>query len=304
MSGATPRVAVVGAGLMGPGIAQVFAVAGGEVRVYDADPQALASLGERVGANLAQAGAPVDAAERIKTGESLEDTVAAAELVIEAVSENLGVKQAVFAELDRVARPDAVLASNTSAISISSIAESAGRPDRVVGTHWWNPPQLIPLVEVVPGNATAPATVARTVAMLEAVGKTPVRVKRDVPGFVGNRMQHALWREAIAIVEAGIAEPEDVDTVVKSSFGLRLAVLGPIEGADLVGLDLTKAIHDYLLPHLDARVEAGELVNRRVAEGDLGMKTGRGLRTWTAASAEAVHARLAEHLRRAVTRDR
>lgn len=292
------RVAVIGAGLMGCGIAQVFATAGRRVRVYDSRAEALAIVHSRIGDGLAGLGQSDSVLDQVELAQTLDSAVADAEVVIEAVVEDLAVKQRVFAALDAHTPPDALLATNTSVISISAIAESTRRPERVLGTHWWNPAPLIPLVEVVPGKHTAAVSVDRMVSLLTAVGKRPVRLKRDVPGFIGNRMQHALWREAFAIVEAGIADPEDVDEVVKSSFGARLAVLGPIENADLVGLDMTKAIHDYLLPYLDAGDGVSRIVNERVEEGALGMKTGRGLRSWTAEEADAVRARLVEHLRR------
>ncbi len=295
----TVRVAVVGAGLMGCGIAHVFAAAGNNVRLYDSDPGALRMVRSRIDAGVVELGGSEQIIDLIEPVSSLDAAVGGADVVVEAVIEDLAVKRQVFAALDELAPPSALLATNTSVISISAIAESTSRPERLLGTHWWNPAPLIPLVEVVPGAHTAPEAVERMVSLLSAVGKRPVRLKRDVPGFIGNRMQHALWREAFAIVEAGIAEPEDVDEVVKASFGARLAVLGPIENADLVGLDMTKAIHDYLLPHLDAGVSASRIVSDRVAQGELGMKTGRGLRSWTAEEADAVRARLVRHLRRA-----
>jgi 3-hydroxybutyryl-CoA dehydrogenase len=204
-------------------------------------------------------------------------------------------KRELFAHLSRIA-PDAILASNTSVISIGEIAHEAVRPERVVGTHFWNPPHLIPLVEVTQAETTSFATVERTIALLAAVGKKPVHVKRDVPGFIGNRLQHALWREAIALVESGVCEAEVVDEVVKNSFGLRLSVLGPIENADLIGLDLTLAIHSYLVPHLSSRPGPSPLLRELVARGDLGMKTGQGFRRWTAAESQSVHERLFQHM--------
>lgn len=289
---------------MGCGIAQVFATAGSGVRVHDSSAEALRLVHSRISAGLVGLDDAERILDRVEVVQSLESAVGDAEIVIEAVVEDLAVKQQVFAALDDLAPADALLATNTSVISISAIAESTRRPERVLGTHWWNPAPLIPLVEVVPGSRTAVAALDRMVALLASVGKQPVRLKRDVPGFIGNRMQHALWREAFAIVEAGIAEPEDVDVVVKTSFGARLAVLGPIENADLVGLDMTKAIHDYLLPHLDAGVAVSRVVDERVEEGALGMKTGRGLRSWTPEQAEAVRTRLVEHLRRNLAVDR
>ncbi len=281
---------------MGHGIAQVFAVAGHDVWIYDERADILASVPMRVRANLERLGADPTPAGAIRLADSLQEAVGHATFVTEAVAEDLEVKQELFRQLDELAPPDAVLATNTSVMSITAIAERARDRGRIVGTHWWNPPHLVPLVEVTPGDSTEPETVDRTVDLISSVGKTAVRVKRDVPGFIGNRMQHALWREAIAIVDAGIADAEDVDRVVKASFGLRLSVLGPIENADLIGLDLTQAIHEYILPHLDARPSPAPLLGELVERGDLGMKAGRGLRDWTPTTAEETRNRLFDHL--------
>jgi 3-hydroxybutyryl-CoA dehydrogenase len=288
------RVAVVGAGLMGHGIAQVFAVAGHEVALTDESTEVLATAPERVRRNLERAGLDPAAAERIELGLSLDGAVAGAELVVEAAPERLELKQQLFARLSRLT--DGILASNTSVLSIGAIARDTERPERVVGTHFWNPPHLVPLVEVVQAETTGDETVDRTAALLAAAGKTPVHVRRDVPGFIGNRLQHALWREAIALVETGVCTAEDVDTVVKGTLGLKLAVLGPLENADLVGTDLTLAIHDYVLPHIDARPTPSPLLRELVERGDLGLKTGRGFRAWTDDEAQAVHDRLFDHL--------
>jgi 3-hydroxybutyryl-CoA dehydrogenase len=245
------RVAVVGAGLMGHGIAQVFAAAGFEVAVTDPDAGVLASVPDRARANLAAIGTDPAAADAIELLPELEQAVARADFVIEAAPEDLELKSELHARISRAVGAETILATNTSVISVGEIAADVDDPGRVVGTHWWNPPYLIPLVEVVEAEATRPETVRRTIDLLEEVGKSPVHVRRDIPGFVGNRLQHALWREAFALVDAGVCDAETVDTVVKQSFGLRLPVLGPAENADLVGLDLTLAIHEYVLPHLD-----------------------------------------------------
>jgi 3-hydroxybutyryl-CoA dehydrogenase len=166
----------------------------------------------------------------------------------------------------------------------------------MLGTHWWNPPYLIGLVEVIQAPRTAPESVTRMMELLTRVGKEPVHVRRDVPGFVGNRLQHALWREAIAIVAAGICDAETVDTVVRSGFGKRLAVMGPMENADLVGLDLTLAIHERVLPDLDRTPGPSEYLTELVDRGDLGMKTGRGFQEWQPGAADEARQRLTRHL--------
>jgi 3-hydroxybutyryl-CoA dehydrogenase len=290
------RVAVVGAGLMGHGIAQVFAAAGFEVAVTDPDAGVLASVPDRARANLAAIGTDPAAADAIELLPELEQAVARADFVIEAAPEDLELKSELHARISRAVGAETILATNTSVISVGEIAADADDPGRVVGTHWWNPPYLIPLVEVVEAEATRPETVRRTIDLLEEVGKSPVHVRRDIPGFVGNRLQHALWREAFALVDAGVCDAETVDTVVKQSFGLRLPVLGPAENADLVGLDLTLAIHEYVLPHLDRAPGPAAVLREHVARGELGMKTGRGLRDWTADEAQAVRDRLLDHL--------
>ncbi len=217
------RIAVVGAGLMGHGIAQVFAAAGHPVAVHDPAPESLSTLRDRIRANLRDLGQEEAAAERVEPVPALADAVRGAAFVVEAALEDLAVKRALFAEIESAAPPDAILASNTSVIPITRIMEGLRDRSRALGTHWWNPPYLVPLVEVVGTEWTSAAAVEATIALHVAIGKTPVRVKRDVAGFIGNRLQHALWREAIALVEGGVCDAETVDTVVKASFGRRLA---------------------------------------------------------------------------------
>jgi 3-hydroxybutyryl-CoA dehydrogenase len=274
------RIGVVGAGVMGHGIAQVFAVAGARVRVFDPSVAALCCLRPRVEANLEALGLPIDAVENVEPVSSVAAAAGGAEMVIEAVPEDLGLKREVFAELAECADGDAVLASATSVLSIGEIAKGCAVADRILGTHWWDPPFEVPLVEVTRHGGVEPWAVRRAIALLEDAGKTAVQVHRDVPGFVGNRLQHALWREALALLDAGVCEPEELDTVVRSGFGARLAAIGPIENADLVGLDLTEAIHSYLLPHLDASTVPAAGLLERVARGDLGAKSGRGYLDW------------------------
>jgi 3-hydroxybutyryl-CoA dehydrogenase len=291
------RIGVVGAGLMGHGIAQVFAVAGARVRVFDPSPEALRTLRPRVGSNLEALGLPPDAVENVEPVSSVAAAAGGAEMVIEAVPEDLAMKREVFAELAEYADGDAILATNTSVIQIGEIAAGQAAAARIVGTHWWNPPYLVPLVEVIEHGGTDPWLVQRAIALLESAGKTPVHVRRDIPGFVGNRLQHAMWREALALLDAGVCEPEEIDTVVRSGFGARLAAIGPVENADLVGLDLTEAIHSYLLPHLDASTEPAAGLRERVARGELGAKTGRGYLDWAAGDAAAARDRMVAQLR-------
>ena len=282
---------------MGHGIAQVFACAGHDVRVFDAQQSALDTLRQRIAKNLAELGMAGGAEERVSGFSDLAVAVQDAAVVIEAAPEKLDLKRTIFADLVRMAAPDALLASNTSVIPIGDIADGLGSGERILGTHWWNPPFLRPAGRGRRNACNRRAGDLDDDRPVGSVGKTPVHVKRDVAGFVGNRLQHALWREAIAIVAEGIADAETVDTIVKASFGRRLAVLGPIENADLVGTDLTLDIHNVVLRHLDRSPDPSPYLARLVAEGRLGMKTGRGFRTWTPSEAADLRAAVFNHLK-------
>ena len=295
--GATPeKVAVVGAGLMGHGIAQVFACAGHPVSVYDPQPTALATVHERVAANLRRLGLPDEALAHISVHERLADALEGAAFVFEAAPEDVDLKVLLIEEITAQAPAGTIVASNTSSMPVAVYAPKAIGAERVIGTHFWNPPYLIPLVEVVEGAETSLATVERTMGILSAAGKLPVHVRKDVPGFVANRLQHALWREAMSIVQHGIADAETVDLCVKNSFGLRLAVMGPLETADLGGLDPVLNIHEQILPFIDRTPGPLPILRDKVATGELGMKTGQGFLPWTEQTAAAAHARLADHL--------
>jgi 3-hydroxybutyryl-CoA dehydrogenase len=294
------KIAVIGAGLMGHGIAQVFAVKGHEVAVHDPFPEVLARVPARVRANLRSLELDESSVKNISLHDTLDAAVEKADIVFEAALENLALKQDIFTRLSTATQPGCILASNTSVIPIREIAAKAGDPARILGTHWWNPPYLIPLVEVIQAPGTESAYIEKCVDLLQRAGKVAVHVKRDVPGFVGNRLQHALWREAISIVAAGICDAETVDMVVKNSFGIRLPVLGPLENADLVGLDLTLAIHNVILRHLEASPEPSPLLGRYIGEQRLGMKSGKGFYQWTPESAQGVRDRLTQYLRRAL----
>lgn len=290
------HIAVIGAGLMGHGIAQVFATAGHTVAVFDRNYEALTSLRERIGQNLRDLGQDAGAANRAFPFEDLGECLAGADVVIEAGPEDLEFKQKLFLQLELLAPPTALLASNTSVIPIGKIVEAMRTPERAMGTHWWNPPYLVPLVEVIKTPWTNAAAAQRMFDLLTAAGKTPAMVEKDVAGFIGNRLQHALWREAVALVEAGICSPETVDTVVKASFGRRLAVLGPLENADMVGTDLTLAIHRTVLPEIDSRPSPSPYLEDLVRGGWLGMKTGEGFRKWSPNDEQALRKRVREHL--------
>jgi 3-hydroxybutyryl-CoA dehydrogenase len=294
------NIAVIGAGLMGHGIAQVFAANDHAVAIHDPFPEVLAKVLERVRANMRSLGIDEAKANRISLHGTLEDAVENADIVFEAAPENMELKRSIFARLSAATRASCILASNTSVIPIGEIAAKAEDTSRILGTHWWNPPYLIPLVEVIQAPQTEAIYVSQCIDLLQRAGKIAVHVKRDVPGFVGNRLQHALWREAISIVESGICDAETVDLVVKNSFGMRLPVLGPLENADLVGLDLTLAIHNVILRHLEASPEPSPLLARYLSEQRLGMKSGKGFYAWTPESAQSVRERLTRYLRNVI----
>jgi 3-hydroxybutyryl-CoA dehydrogenase len=297
------RVAVIGAGLMGHGIAQMFALHGHEVAIYDPVEAALATVRQRIAANLRDLGDDESAAERVQPSGVLADALQGADFVVEAVLEDLKIKQELFGEVERHVREDTILATNTSVIPITQIMSGLKHRGRALGTHWWNPPFLVPLVEVIGTEWTLPQTIETTLALHASIGKKPVHVKKDVAGFVGNRLQHALWREAVSLVERGICDAETVDTVIKASFGRRLAVLGPLENADLVGTDLTLAIHQTVLPDIESRPGPSPYLEALVAGGKLGMKSGEGFRKWTAEEQAVLRLKIVKHLKQARSND-
>jgi 3-hydroxybutyryl-CoA dehydrogenase len=244
---------------------------------------------------LAEADQGKGAQERLDASTDPETAVRSAQLFVESIAESLPVKQEYFARLDRAA-PETILCSNTSGISITAIAQKAARPERILTTHFWNPPHLVPLVEVVMGERTDLGIAQRVVDLLRGAGKVPVLVRKDRPGQLGNRIQQALFRECVSIVEEGIATAEDVDLAIKTGMGLRFPVYGPFEHADLVGLDLAKAVQDYVLPDLTTTKRAGELHQKKVAAGELGAKAGKGFLEWTPEKADRVRARRDEFL--------
>jgi 3-hydroxybutyryl-CoA dehydrogenase len=294
-----PKIAVIGAGLMGHGIAQVFALAGHDVTIYDAAKASLDSAKERILANLKDLGEDESAVNRVTPVADLAQAVCDADYVVEAVLEDLPLKQKIFGEVEQHVRPDTILASNTSVIPITDIMKNLKRRERAIGTHWWNPPFLVPLVEVIETEWTTPETVAFTMKLHADAGKQPAHVKKDVPGFIGNRLQHALWREAISLVENGICDAETVDNVIKASFGRRIAVLGPLANADQVGTDLTLAIHKIVLPAIDSRPGPSPYLEKLVADGKLGFKSGEGFRSWTPEQQAELRSKVVQHLKKA-----
>jgi 3-hydroxybutyryl-CoA dehydrogenase len=292
------HVAVAGTGMMGPGIAATFALAGRQVTIVSRTAESAAkgvatatSLIQVLASNgLADPTQAKDALARLSSSTDPEAAVRAVQLFVESIPEDLATKQAFFARLDK-ASPDTILCSNTSGISISAIAEKSSRPERILTTHFWNPPYLMPLVEVSVGKRTNSKIAQAVMEILRACGKVPVLVHHDRPGQLGNRIQHAMIRECVNIVQEGIATAEDVDLAVKTGVGFRLPVYGVFEHADMVGLDLVKAVQDYVLPDLSTVKEAGHLHKEKVAKGELGVKSNRGFLEWTPEKAQAVRAR-------------
>jgi 3-hydroxybutyryl-CoA dehydrogenase len=242
--------------------------------------------------------------ERVMVRPDLASTLAQVPLlVVEAITEDLAAKRELMAELDAATPAQTILASNTSGLSISAIAEGLHRAERVCGMHFWNPPHLIPLVEVVAGNLTSPQILEATAELLRRAGKRPVLVRRDVPGFIGNRLLHALQREAMSLVEHGVASAADVDLVVTHGFGRRLGMVGPLAVCDLAGLDLVLEVDSYLLPTLEASPQPSPVLRDLVTGGDLGVKTGRGFHEWSEAEVQRVISRRDEALLRALAFD-
>lgn len=292
------RATVVGAGLMGRRIAGVLASAGLDVVITDTNAEILdAAAAEAREVNGAASGS-------VSATADLAAAVANTDLVVEAIIENLVVKQELFGRLAGLAPSGAILATNTSVLPIGAVTERVEDGARVIGTHFWNPPDLIPVVEVIPSERTSPDTVERVITLLTEAGKMPVRVGRDVAGFIGNRLQHALWREAMALVAEGICDAQTVDLVVRNTIGLRLAALGPLENADYIGLDLTLAIHEAVIPNINSDPHPSPLLRELVEAGHLGARTGHGFLDWPEGAREETAARLAGHISRQLNTER
>ena len=281
------RVAVIGAGTMGHGIAYAVALAGFEVRITDSQPEALRRATGRLNDLLAIAvkrGKLTEedrdaAAGRLRAEPDFAPAVREAEVVIEAVREHLGTKQQVFAELERAAPPSALLATNTSSLSVAAIAAAVQDPGRVLGMHFFNPVHAMKLVEVVTHPQTASASVERAVAFAKALGKEPIVVK-DSPGFASSRLGVALGLEAMRMLEEGVASAEDIDKAMELGYNHPM---GPLKLTDLVGLDVRLAIADYLFQALeDRRFEPPQILRDKVAKGELGQKSGKGFYNWSA----------------------
>lgn len=297
-------IGVIGGGLMGHAIAQELATAGHPVRLVDVSDEALSRAMDRIRQNLAMLTrfrligeeAAARTLAQLEPSTDLARTAAACDVLIEAVAEDLAIKRQVFRDLDRAAPAHAILASNTSSLLPDAIASATKRADRVLVAHFFNPPYLVPLVEVVRGSATSEDTVSTIMSLLREAGKAPVLVAKAVPGFLINRLQIALLREALSLVEKGVVTIEDVDIAVRNSIGRRLSVAGVFEVCDVAGLDVVEAAAENVIGELDGSTKISPLIRERVRRGELGIKSGKGLYSWTPESAARVQGRIAKAL--------
>jgi 3-hydroxybutyryl-CoA dehydrogenase len=299
------RIGVVGTGLMGSGIAAVFAGAGCTVSLFDKDLKRLGEAVRQIGViheEMHEAGlTTLSQTEMVSQVTPVSDIggLGTAEFILEAVPEVIEIKHGLYLELEEVLGNGVILASNTSGFMPSKLSESLARPERFIVAHFWNPPHAIPLVEVVPSPRTSKQVVERTIGLLRASRAEPVLVEKELPGFIGNRLQYAILREALAIVRSGAASVEAVDTVMKASLGRRYATVGPIETADLGGLDTFLSIASHLMPELAKDEDILELMRAHVAAGHTGLRSGQGFYHWPAERArEVISRRNADLLRR------
>ncbi|WP_306231916.1 3-hydroxyacyl-CoA dehydrogenase NAD-binding domain-containing protein [Agrococcus beijingensis] len=290
-------VTVVGSGIMGPGIGAVLAAAGAQVRIYDISEAAVAAAETAYDKALGvveQLSGPSGAPDAVFTTDiavALEGT----ELVIEAVPERIEIKRSVLAQIEELVSDDTVVATNTSGIPISTMAETMRVPGRFVGMHWSNPPHLIPMIEVIPGAATDQAVTDRMMAIVRAIGYEPV-LEKEIAGFVENRVLYAIMRECLSLVEQGIVTQEDLDTCVRWGIGYKLAVVGPMRLLDMAGLDTYRNVSSYLNAELDSSAGVPEMIERMTADGRLGMKSGDGLYEYGEGDVAATRGRITSGL--------
>jgi 3-hydroxybutyryl-CoA dehydrogenase len=291
---------IIGGGTMGADIAAIFVAHGDDVEIVEIDAATRAGLPARVAASADEIGTGLSPG-RVRVLETIgEVDWRGAEIVIECVFEQLPVKQAVFAELDRAAPAGVPVTSNSSGFPISRIAEGLETARRMAGLHFFMPGHLVPCVEVIRGERTEPATIEAVFATMARLGKKPVRVKKDVPGFLANRIQHALMREAISLVDQGFASAEDVDTAVRYGFGFRYVAAGPLLQKDLAGIDIHCAAAATMYPYLNNDREPAKLMRDLVAAGKRGVKAKQGFYAWDDDGIAAADARYKKALRRAL----
>jgi 5-formyl-3-hydroxy-2-methylpyridine 4-carboxylic acid 5-dehydrogenase len=278
------NAAVIGLGTMGPGIAATLARAGMTVAAFDADPAKCAKAGEGFAAAAAVLSAlavPDRTTRGIVVHGNLSQCVAGADLVIETVPEDLDLKIQVFREIEALVAEDCILASDTSGIPITRIQAGTLTPGRVIGMHWSNPPHIIPMIEVIPGEMTAPGVVTSMVRTIRRTGHLPIIIRKDVPGFVENRVLYAVMRECLDLVEQGVISPEDLDACVSWGIGYKLAVVGPMALLDMAGLDIYAAVGGYLNKELSNRSDVAGYITERTSQRKLGLKTGSGIYDYT-----------------------
>jgi 3-hydroxybutyryl-CoA dehydrogenase len=298
------NITIIGAGLMGHGIAQEFAQAGYQVTLNDLNNDLLQNARNRIRTNfdmmerehMCEPGQGDHALSHIHTETDLGKAVSNADLVIEAMTENLDIKLPLYKELDARCPTHTILASNSSSYMPSKMATATQRPDKVIGTHYFNPPFLIPLVEIIRSAQTSDETATLIFDLMTNIGKTPVMVEKELPGFIANRIQAAVWREILSLVEDGVATPQDIDLVVKNSIGRRWAVAGPFEITELTNLKQKQAILKELFPTLASFSDVPDILNEKVERGDLGVTTGKGFYDWTPESTQALKERIAKAL--------
>lgn len=290
------NIAMIGSGTMGAGMSWCFAQAGYNVKLYDVNPQQLERACTRIEAiqklfvreDLISVEAARAARKRITTTTHLEESLTGVQYVLEAAPERLPLKQQLFVQFEECCPADAILATNTSGLRITDIASVCQHPERVGGMHWANPPEIVPLVEVIRGERTSDTTVDAIYKVTEKLGKMPVVVNKDIPGFVSNRLQYAVLREALHLVETGVVSAQDVDRTLKCGVGFRYPWLGPLETVDLGGVDVFYGISQYLLKELSNMSAPPEFFGKLVQEGKLGIKSGQGFYDYGRVSQEEV----------------
>ncbi|WP_141994556.1 3-hydroxyacyl-CoA dehydrogenase family protein [Bacillus sp. B4EP4a] len=282
------KIAIIGSGVMGSGIAQSFAVSGYFVTINDIKEELLYHAQNRISENLSlliEEGTLTDqekqgALANITYSVDLEGAVRDADFIIEAIPEVLELKLNLYQQMEEIIKPDAIVASNTSTFPISQLMEKASFADRMVITHFFNPGHLVPLVEIVKHDETKPEIVKTTMDLMRKIGKSPILLKKEIAGFIANRLQTALMREAFYLLKEGVADAEDIDTAITAGPGFRWAFTGPIEIADFGGLDTWQRVFDNVSPVLDQSKEAPDLIRDLVAKGKLGTKSGEGIFTY------------------------
>ena len=290
------KISVIGPGMMGHAIAQEFAAGGYEVMLCGRSEERLQEAMTKIEGSLVELAqweiiSENDVAPSLKRLQTTTDLTVAgsfADLIVEAIVEELEIKNKLFSKLDTIAPDRTIFASNTSSILPSVLAAATRRPDRFLVAHYFNPPYLMPLVEIVRGNETSDATVEVVYNLMKSMGKNPIICQKEAPGFIVNRLQLVLWREAFNIVQKGIASPQDVDLAVKNSFGRRMGMVGPFELYEYIdGYDLTLQCEKYMLPDMDTSKKSYPLLLEKVEKGELGAKTGKGFYEWTPEFTEA-----------------